>query len=83
MSEKELSSIIYQEILSVYPNDGGNLLQKQLAALIMQQLQKQNPTYSYVCNTVALFNISSLKEYYGGLLRYTFVMELKVKAGQK
>ena len=65
-------------------------MQKILATVIMDELQKENSKYDYVCCTVAPFNIPSLKdkfaqgmeiaalkEKYGGSLRYVFVKELR------
>lgn len=56
----------------------------------MEELQKEDSKYDYVCCTVAPFNIPSLKdkfaqgmeiaalkEKYGGHLRYVFVKELR------
>ncbi len=56
----------------------------------MDELQKENGKYDYVCCTVAPFNIPSLKdkfsqgmeiaalkEKYGGSMRYVFVKELR------
>lgn len=56
----------------------------------MEELQKEDSQYDYVCCTVAPFNIPSLKdkfaqgmeiaalkEKYGGSLRYVFVKELR------
>ncbi|KAB7705555.1 GNAT family N-acetyltransferase [Bacillus aerolatus] len=89
LTKEELPGVIYQEISNVHPDYRGNRLQKTLATLIMQELQKHNESYSYVCCTVAPFNIPSLKdkfaqgmeiaalkEKYGRRLRYIFVKEL-------
>lgn len=56
----------------------------------MDELQKEDSKYDYVCCTVAPFNIPSLKdkfaqgmeiaalkEKYGGSMRYVFVKELR------
>ncbi|GIX58836.1 hypothetical protein BPADB04_38660 [Bacillus paranthracis] len=87
--ERELHRVIYQEISNVHPNWRGNGMQKILATVIMDELQKEDSKYDYVCCTVAPFNIPSLKdkfaqgmeiaalkEKYGGSLRYVFVKEL-------
>ncbi|KXY02567.1 N-acetyltransferase [Bacillus paranthracis] len=89
LPESELHRVIYQEISNVHPNYRGNGIQKILATVIMDELQKENSKYDYVCCTVAPFNIPSLKdkfaqgmeiaalkEKYGGSLRYVFVKEL-------
>ncbi|HDR7902763.1 TPA: GNAT family N-acetyltransferase [Bacillus cereus] len=90
LSESELHRVIYQEISNVHPNCRGNGMQKILANVIMDELQKEDSKYDYVCCTVAPFNIpslkdkfaqgmaiASLKEKYGGNLRYVFVKELR------
>ncbi|BCC57008.1 GNAT family N-acetyltransferase [Bacillus cereus] len=90
LSESELHRVIYQEISNVHPNCRGNGMQKILANVIMDELQKEDSKYDYVCCTVAPFNIPSLKdkfaqgmaiaalkEKYGGNLRYVFVKELR------
>ncbi|WP_144615465.1 GNAT family N-acetyltransferase [Bacillus cereus] len=88
--ESELHRVIYQEISNVHPNCRGNGMQKILATVIMNELQKEDSKYDYVCCTVAPFNIPSLKdkfaqgmeiaalkEKYGGSMRYVFVKELR------
>ncbi|EMY4798296.1 TPA: GNAT family N-acetyltransferase [Bacillus pacificus] len=90
LPESELHRFIYQEISNVHPNCRGNGMQKILATVIMDELQKENSKYDYVCCTVAPFNIPSLKdkfaqgmeiaalkEKYGGSMRYVFVKELR------
>ncbi|EJS64285.1 N-acetyltransferase [Bacillus cereus] len=90
LSENELHRVIYQEISNVHPNCRGNGMQKILANVIMDELQKEDGKYDYVCCTVAPFNIPSLKdkfaqgmeiaalkEKYGGSMRYVFVKELR------
>ncbi|MFK4378832.1 hypothetical protein ABH948_004251 [Bacillus sp. RC218] len=90
LSESELHRVIYQEISNVHPNCRGNGMQKTLATVIMDELQKEDSQYDYVCCTVAPFNIPSLKdkfaqgmeiaalkEKYGGSMRYVFVKELR------
>ncbi|PHB88074.1 N-acetyltransferase [Bacillus wiedmannii] len=88
--ESELHRVIYQEISNVHPNSRGNGMQKILAIVIMDELQKEDSKYDYVCCTVAPFNIPSLKdkfaqgmkiaalkEKYSGSMRYIFVKELR------
>ncbi|PEJ69438.1 N-acetyltransferase [Bacillus wiedmannii] len=90
IQESELHRVIYQEISNVHPSCRGNGMQKILATVIMDELQKEDSKYDYVCCTVAPFNIPSLKdkfaqgmeiaalkEKYGGSLRYVFVKELR------
>ncbi|HFK1765573.1 benzoate transporter [Bacillus wiedmannii] len=90
IAESELHRVIYQEISNVHPNSRGNGMQKILATVIMDELQKEDSKYDYVCCTVAPFNIPSLKdkfaqgmeiaalkEKYGGSMRYVFVKELR------
>ncbi|MED0873342.1 GNAT family N-acetyltransferase [Bacillus mobilis] len=90
IAESELHRVIYQEISNVHPNSRGNGMQKILATVIMNELQKEDSKYDYVCCTVAPFNIPSLKdkfaqgmeiaalkEKYGGSIRYVFVKELR------
>ncbi|UPJ16893.1 GNAT family N-acetyltransferase [Bacillus cereus] len=90
LPENELHRVIYQEISNVHPNCRGNGMQKILANVIMDELQKEDSKYNYVCCTVAPFNIPSLKdkfaqgmeiavlkEKYGGSLRYVFVKKLR------
>ena len=90
LPESELHRVIYQEISNVHPNYRGNGIQNILATVIMDELQKEDSKYDYVCCTVAPFNIPSLKdkfaqgmkiaalkEKYGGSMRYVFVKELR------
>ncbi|PGK78068.1 N-acetyltransferase [Bacillus thuringiensis] len=90
LPESELHRVIYQEISNVHPNCRGNGMQKILANVIMDELQKEDSKYDYVCCTVSPFNIPSLKdkfaqgmeiavlkEKYGGSLRYVFVKKLR------
>ncbi|MDN4101440.1 GNAT family N-acetyltransferase [Bacillus cereus] len=90
LPESELHRVIYQEISNVHPNCRGNGMQKILANVIMDELQKEDSKYDYVCCTVAPFNIPSLKdkfaqgmeiaalkEKYGGSLRYVFMKKLR------
>lgn len=88
LRDSELSTVIYQEISSVSPLYRGDGLQRLMASVLMEQLQKGD--HAYVCATVAPFNIASLKdkfsqqmeiaalkEKYGGKLRYVFVKDLR------
>lgn len=90
LPESQLHRVIYQEISNVHPNCRGNGMQKILATVIMDELQKEDSQYDYVCCTVAPFNIPSLKDKfaqgmeiaalkdkYGGSMRYVFVKELR------
>ncbi|HDR7663731.1 MULTISPECIES: hypothetical protein [Bacillus] len=90
IAESELHRVIYQEISNVHPNSRRNGMQKILATVIMDELQKEDSKYDYVCCTVAPFNIPSLKDKfaqgmeiaalkkkYGGSMRYVFVKELR------
>ncbi|WP_242297347.1 GNAT family N-acetyltransferase [Bacillus cereus group sp. BfR-BA-01382] len=90
LPESELHRVIYQEISNVHPNCRGNGMQKILANVIMDELQKEDSKHDYVCCTVAPFNIPSLKdkfaqgmeiavlkEKYGDSLRYVFVKKLR------
>ncbi|EJR26158.1 MULTISPECIES: hypothetical protein [Bacillus cereus group] len=90
LPESQLHRVIYQEISNVHPNCRGNGMQKILATVIMDELQKEDSQYDYVCCTVAPFNIPSLKdkfaqgmeiaalkEKYGGIMRYVFAKELR------
>ncbi|QQZ08935.1 GNAT family N-acetyltransferase [Heyndrickxia vini] len=89
LAKEELPSVVYQEISNVHPQYRGNHLQKILAKIIMNELSKLSGKYSYICCTVAPFNIPSLKdkfsqgmeiaalkEKYGRRLRYVFVKKL-------
>ncbi|WP_459042947.1 GNAT family N-acetyltransferase [Sporosarcina sp. CAU 1771] len=88
LDASEHSSIVYQEITNVLPSYRGNRLQQKMATVLMDQLREE---YTYVCSTVAPFNIASLKDKfaqqmevaalkpkYGGMLRYVFVRNLHV-----
>lgn len=90
--EEELANVIYQEISIVHPDYRGNRLQQTLASMIMEELSKQNRSFSYICCTVAPFNIpslkdkfaqgmeiASLKKKYGDRLRYIFVKKITDK----
>ena len=96
LQEEELPSVIYQEISNVHPDHRGNGLQKLLAKCIMKELELLDQKYTYVCCTVAPFNIPSLKdkfaqgmeiaalkEKYGSRLRYVFVKELREDSNEK
>ncbi|OSX53806.1 N-acetyltransferase [Anoxybacillus ayderensis] len=86
LSKEELKDVIYQEISIVHPKARGNGLQQTLATFIMDELERTNKPYKYICCTVAPFNIPSLKDKfaqgmeiaalkqkYGHRLRYIFV----------
>lgn len=90
LKEEALDQVIYQEISFVHPSYQGNRLQQKLATLIMEELTKTEPVYTYVCATVAPDNIPSLLdkfrqnmhvhnliEIYGGKLRYVFAKDLR------
>lgn len=85
--KSELKRVLYQEISNVHPDYRGYGLQKTLAKVIMDTFDQS--AFDYVCATVAPFNIASLKDKlaqgmyivslknkYGGKLRYTFAMPL-------
>lgn len=89
LNENDLDKVIYQELSVVLPAYQGNQLQRTLATLIMDELSKSNHAFKYVCATVALLNIPSLKdkflqgmeilalkEKYDGRLRYIFSKNL-------
>jgi len=90
LNENDLEKVIYQELSVVLPAFQGNQLQRTLATLIMEELSKSKHSFRYVCATVALFNIPSLKdkfiqgmeilalkEKYDGRLRYVFSKDLE------
>lgn len=90
LNEDDLLKVIYQELSLVLPAYQGNQLQRTLATLIMRELSKSNHSFRYVCATVALSNIPSLKdkfiqgmeilalkEKYDGRLRYVFSKDLE------
>lgn len=90
LKKSELKQVIYQEISIVHPDYRGHGLQQTLAQLIMNEFEKQEHDYRYVCCTVAPFNIPSLKDKfrqgmematlkykYETKLRYIFVKDLK------
>lgn len=96
LQEEELEKVIYQEISFIHPSYRGNRLQQLLAKLIMEELNKTEHPYRYVCCTVAPFNIPSLKDkfnqmmqvkalktIYGGKLRYIFMKDLKATDEQQ
>ncbi|MCI1591437.1 GNAT family N-acetyltransferase [Heyndrickxia oleronia] len=89
LAEEDLKKVIYQEISNVHPTYRGNRLQQTLATLIMKELARKKLAYSYLCCTVAPYNIPSLKdkfaqgmhiaalkEKYGGRLRYIFTKKI-------
>src|SRR5699024_6431144 len=90
LKKSELKQVIYQEISIVHPDYRGHGLQQTLARLIMNEFEKQEHDYRYVCCTVTPFNIPSLKDKfrqglemaalkykYETKLRYIFVKDLK------
>lgn len=96
LQEEELEKVIYQEISFIHPSYRGNRLQQLLAKLIMEELNKTEHPYRYVCCTVAPFNIPSLKDkfnqkmqvkalktIYDGKLRYIFMKDLKTTDEQQ
>ena len=89
LSSEQLEHVVYQEITNVHPDYRGFGLQKKLGVIIMERLDAS--TYTYICATVAPFNIASLKDKlsqgmvigalkkkYGGMLRYVFYKKLHV-----
>lgn len=87
LQTEELATVLYQEVSCVAVNYRGHGLQKLMANVLMEQVEASD--YTYVCATVAPFNIPSLKdkfaqqmdvkvlkEKYGGKLRYIFVKSL-------
>lgn len=93
---EQLHNVVYQEITNVHPDYRGFGLQKKLGTIIMELLDTSR--YTYVCATVAPFNIASLKDKlsqgmvigalkkkYGEMLRYVFYKKLHVvrKAGNE
>ena len=90
LSKEQLAEVIYQEISFVHLDYQGNRLQQTLAKLIMEQLEKENHKYRYVCCTVAPFNLPSLIDKfkqgmyvkaltlkYADQLRYVFLKDLQ------
>ena len=89
LSSEQLEKVVYHEITYVHPDYRGFGLQKKLGVIVMELLDAS--TYTYICATVAPFNIASLKDKlsqgmvigalkkkYGGLLRYVFYKKLHV-----
>lgn len=85
--EEQWDSVLYSEITNVDPEFQGNGLQRQLGKIIMDAVDTDR--YTYVCTTVAPFNIASLKDKfelgmhiaaltvkYGTLTRYVMVKSL-------
>lgn len=88
LAEHELPRVAYQEISVVHPNYRGYGLQRTLAHVVMQQLDRTR--FDFICATVMPFNIASLKDKfaqgmqvvalkfkYGGKLRYVFMKDLR------
>lgn len=89
LAKTDLDKVIYQEVSFVHPDYQGNGLQKIMATSIMDEFNKTNHHYLYVCATVAPHNIPSLKDkfaqhmeikalitIYGGKQRYVFAKDL-------
>ena len=87
LSAEQLDKVVYQEITNVHPSYRGYGLQKKLGEIVMELLDSS--PYTYVCATVAPFNIASLKDKlsqgmvigalkrkYGNMLRYVFYKKL-------
>ena len=87
LSGDQLHKVLYSEVTNVHPAYQGNGLQVILGELIMKEVDGQR--FSYICATVAPFNIPSLKdkfalgmhivslkEKYGNLLRYVLIKKL-------
>lgn len=88
LAEHVLPRVAYQEISAVHPNYRGYGLQRTLAQVVMQELDRTR--FDYICATVMPFNIASLKDKfaqgmrvvalklkYGGKLRYVFMKDLR------
>ncbi|MGG0644865.1 GNAT family N-acetyltransferase [Sporosarcina gallistercoris] len=58
--QKQWSSVLYSEITNVDPAFQGNGLQRQLGKIVMEEVDTEQ--YTYVCSTVAPFNIASIKD---------------------
>lgn len=87
LGTEQLDEVVYQEITNVHPDYRGFGLQKKLGVIVMELLDSS--PYTYVCATVAPFNIASLKDKlsqgmvigalkkkYGEMLRYVFYKKL-------
>ncbi len=85
--DSELASVLYSEVTNVHPHYQGNGLQVTLGKILMQEIEENR--FSYVCATVAPFNIASLKdkfalgmhivalkEKYDGMLRYVLYKKI-------
>lgn len=90
LSEVELKKVVYSEVSNVLPDFQGNGLQKILGKMMFNRIDQD--TFRYVCATVAPFNIPSLidkfahqlqivslKEMYGGLLRFIFLRDFSTE----
>ena len=88
LTEHELPRVAYQEISVVHPNYRGHGLQRTLAHVVMQELDRTR--FDFICATVMPFNIASIKDKfaqgmqvvalkfkYGGKLRYVFMKDLR------
>ncbi|MBD7907818.1 GNAT family protein [Sporosarcina gallistercoris] len=58
--QEQWSSVLYSEITNVDPAFQGNGLQRQLGKVVMEEVDTEQ--YTYVCSTVAPFNIASIKD---------------------
>lgn len=87
LPRSEWTSVLYSEITNVDPDFQGNNLQAVLGEILMNEITEER--FSYICATVAPYNIASLKDKfklgmqivalktkYGNLLRYIFVKNL-------
>lgn len=87
LNTAQLATVLYQEVSCVSIDYRGHGLQKLMAKVLMEQVQESD--YTYVCATVAPFNIPSLKDKftqqlevkalkkkYGGKLRYVFAKKI-------
>jgi hypothetical protein len=85
--QSEWPFVLYSEISNVHPDYRGNGLQLLLGELLLEEVEGKH--FSYICSTVAPFNIASLKdkfvlgmhivalkEKYGNLIRYIFMKKL-------
>lgn len=94
LTQQELPRVAYQEISAVHPNYRGYGLQRTLAQVVMQELDRTR--FDYICATVMPFNIASLKDKfaqgmqvvalklkYGGKLRYVFMKDLREDLAQQ
>lgn len=94
LETSDLKTVLYQEVSCVSLDYRGHGLQKLMAKVLMEQVEASD--YTYVCATVAPFNIPSLKDKfsqemevkalkkkYGGKLRYVFAKDLHDQVVEK